>query len=53
MLLEFFRKFDNKRIQNIDMNMKTEDKAVPKGKLLIIGGKEDRNGTEVENKGQK
>lgn len=47
-MLEFFRKFDNKRIQNIDMNMKTEDKAVPKGKLLIIGGKEDRNGTEVE-----
>lgn len=30
------------------MNSKTKDKAVPKGKLLIIGGKEDRDGTEVE-----
>lgn len=32
------------------MNTKKKDKAVPKGKLLIIGGKEDRDGTDVEMK---
>lgn len=33
----------------IKQNMNTQEKFVsPKGKLLIIGGKEDRNGTKVE-----
>ncbi|SMP35284.1 cyanophycinase [Chryseobacterium profundimaris] len=32
------------------MNTKKKDNAVPKGKLLIIGGKEDRDGTDVEMK---
>jgi len=30
------------------MNSKMKDRTVPKGRLLIIGGKEDRNGTDVE-----
>lgn len=32
------------------MNTNKKDRGVPKGKLLIIGGKEDRNGTDVEMK---
>jgi len=32
------------------MDRKTKDKTIPKGKLLIIGGKEDRDGTDVEMK---
>ncbi|MEC3875124.1 cyanophycinase [Chryseobacterium salviniae] len=32
------------------MDTKEKDRVVPKGKLLIIGGKEDRNGTDVEMK---